>query len=150
MTKPTIHGNRGTLTASIIRAAIAQDLSQIKHEDGLTFADIGRILGKSEDQAAKYCDGTACMDAVTYSFARDEWNGRFTGTLDALIEARKPQGATDRQKLSAILGCAQEVALALEDDDQVCSNDVRKARRKLEAGREAIDELLRKLTVRAA
>lgn len=150
MSKPLIHGNTATLTASLIRAAIAQDLSQIKSEDGLTFADIGRILGKSEDQAAKYCDGTACMDAVTFQFARKEWNGRFTGSVDALVTGARRNRTNDRSKATAICRANMALSLALEDDDEASPEEVRKMRRDLEEGREAIDELLRRLTVRAA
>lgn len=150
MSAPQIHGKGRTLTASLIRAAIAQDLSQIKAEDGLTFGDIGRILGKSEDQVAKYCDGTAGMDAVTFAFARKEWNGRFTGTLDALIEGGKPKSRNDRKLLTALLSANMALSAALEDDEEASPAEVRKARKELEAGRDAIDELLRRLSVRAA
>lgn len=150
MSKPIIHGKGPTLTASLIRAAIAQDLSQIKAEDGLTFADIGRILGKSEDQAAKYCDGTACMDAVTFQFARKEWNGRFTGSVDALVAGARRNKTNDRCKATAICRANMALSVALEDDDEVSPAEARQMRRDLEAAREALDELLRRLTVRAA
>jgi hypothetical protein len=143
---PPIHGNRRTLTASNILGAIAADLSQIKSEDGLTYADIGHVLGKSEDQAAKYCDGSAEMGAVTYTFARREWNGRFTGRVDAMIGASRPPRNDDRAKLTALLCAAQEVASALENDDEMDGCEVAKARRKLEAAQEALAELLRKLS----
>lgn len=150
MSKPQIVGKRRALSASAIREAIATDLMQIKHEDKLTFTDLGRILGKSEDQAAKYCDGTATMDAVTYAFARDQWNGRFTGTLDAMIADGKEVHTPDRTKATVITQLLLELSIALEDDDEACPNDVRKMRKTLEGARGAIDEMLGKLSLRAA
>lgn len=150
MSNPAIHGKRRALSASAVREAIATDLMQIKYEDKLTFADIGRVLGKSEDQAAKYCDGSACMDAVAYAFAKDQWNGRFTGTLDALIAEHNEAATTDRSKATAITKACLALSVALEDDDEASPKEVRKMRKDLEAARGAIDELLSKLSVRAA
>ena len=73
---------RSIFSASHVLQAIAAELSTIKHEDGLTDADIGRVLGKSEDQAAKYRTGLAEMGIVAFAAGKREWNGRFTGALD--------------------------------------------------------------------
>lgn len=141
---PQIVGKRRALSASAILEAIGRDLMQIKAEDRLTFADLGRVLGKSEDQAAKYCEGTAEMGSVAYIFARDQWNGRFTGTIDALVGGSN--GSTpDRSKLSAIVKANLALSLALEDDGEASPAEVRQMRRELEAAREAITELLGKL-----
>lgn len=141
---PQIHGKRRALSASSILEAIGRDLSQIKAEDKLTFSDLGRVLGKSEDQAAKYCEGSAEMGVIAFAFARDQWNGRFTGTLDALIEHGAPV-TTDRSKLSAIMKANLALSLALEDDGEASPSEVRAMRRELETAREAITELLGKL-----
>lgn len=150
MSQPHVVGKRRALSASAILDAAATDLSQIKHEDRLTFADIGRVLGKSEDMAAKYCDGSATMDFVTYTLARDQWNGRFTGTIDAMVSAGKLDNTTDRNKQTLLTKALLDLSIALEDDDECCPRDVRKHRRSLEAAREAIDSLLGKLELRAA
>lgn len=149
MGNPPIHGKRPTLTASRILAAAGDDLAQIKKEDGLTYQDMGRILGKSEDQVAKYCDGSAEMGIVAYTFARREWNGRFTGSLDNLVTGATDESC-DRSKASHIARANYELTVALEDDGEVTPSEVRRMRKSLEAARDAIDELLRKLTVRAA
>lgn len=150
MTQPLIHRSNRALTASNIRQAVADDLSQIKSEDGLTWADIGRIMGKSEDQAAKYADASAEIGIVAYAFARREWNGRFTGTLDRLIAGTRGEVVDDRTKLGIVLRAAMAIAGALEDDNQMDAHEVRQNRATLEAAREEIDALLGKLTVRAA
>jgi len=81
---------RSIFSASAVLDAIASELTVIKHEDGLTDADLGRILGKSEDQAAKYRTGLAEMGIVAFAAGKREWNGRFTGALDRLCVDSRP------------------------------------------------------------
>jgi hypothetical protein len=50
------------------------------------------VLGKSEDSAAHYCDGSATMDAVTFGRGKKEWGSRFTGYFDRLCEAPRRAG----------------------------------------------------------
>jgi hypothetical protein len=139
---------RRRLSASTIRRAIADDLMQIKAEDGLTFEDIGRVLGKSADQAARYCDGTASMCAETYAFGREAWNGRFTGRLDALLSG-KPDDTCDRRKHSTILRAGLAVSVMLEDES-IDDEEIRENRKTLEDARDAIDRLLSRVKPRSA
>ncbi|WP_324807171.1 hypothetical protein SH584_11365 [Sphingomonas sp. LY29] len=148
MSVPTIHGKRIAVTASNVLNAIGNDLLQIKMQDGLRWADIGEILGKSEDQAAKYADGSASMDVVAYAKGRTAWNGRFTGSLDRLIEQAKPE-ANAHNAQSCILKAALALSVALEDGD-LTVDEIRKNRATLEMARGAIDDQLARLTVRAA
>lgn len=143
----TSSGLRRRLSASQIRAAIAADLMQIKHEDGLTFEDIGRVLGKSADMAARYCDGTASMCAETYAFAREAWNGRFTGRLDALIAGR-PDATCDRAKESRVLRAALTLSVALEDGE-ITDTEILANRATLEHAKDAIDALLSRVGPKA-
>jgi hypothetical protein len=138
-------GSRPVFSASSVLDAIASELSTIKHEDGLTDADIGRVLGKSEDQAAKYRAGLAEMGIVAFAAGKREWNGRFTGALDRLCEDSRPGKHCDRAAQSRVLKAALAMSEALEDDDEVCRDEVRKNRATLEAARDAIDAQLRKL-----
>lgn len=135
--------SRRRLSASMIRQAIADDLMQIKAEDGLTFDDIGRILGKSADQAARYCDGTASMCYETAVFGREAWNGRFTGRVDALVAGR-PDTTDDRAKQSSILRASLAVSIMLEDE-KITVEEIKVRRKELEAGRDAFDALLSRL-----
>lgn len=144
MTSPTIHGHRSVFSASSVLDAIAVSLKQIKDEDRLTYADLGAVLGKSEDQAAKYCDGSATMDAVTFARAKREWNGRFTGPYDRLCVETRPGADCDRTRGSKVLKAALALSVALEDDDQVSPAEVRTNRATIEAARDALDDLLRK------
>lgn len=145
MTTPTIHGKRAVYSASAARDRIAEALSTIKHEDGLTWDDIGAILGKSRDQAAKYGDGSAVMDVVTFGRAKREWNGRFTGPFDRLCVDSRPEPGCDRTRESHVLRAALALSLALSDDNEVTPAEVRANRSTIEAARDALDELLRKV-----
>lgn len=127
---------------------IAADLSKIKSEDRLTYADIGRILGKGDDMAARYCDGTAEMGVTAYAFARKEWNGRFTGSLDAMIEEARGDATSDRHKESCILKAAFALSVALVDDD-LTDSEIRANRPTLEAAKDAIEALLKRIAPRA-
>lgn len=143
MPEPAIHGKRPVYSASAALEAIATALSSIKREDGLTFADLGAVLGKSEDQAAKYCDGSATMDAVTFGRGKREWNGRFTGLFDRLCVDSRPSFDGDRAKQSKVLAAALALAIALEDDNIISPQEVRENRSTIEDARDALEDLLR-------
>lgn len=139
---------RSIFSASSVLDAIASELTVIKHEDGLTDGDIGRVLGRSEDQAAKYRTGLAEMGVVAFAAAKREWNGRFTGAFDRLCVDSRPGHLDDRRGHTSLLEAALAFSIALEDGD-FSAEDVRKHRATLENARAAIDAQLAKL-VRAA
>lgn len=140
---------RPVFSASAVVDEVADALSAIRREDGLTFADMAATLGKSEDQAAKYCAGSATMDLVTFARAKREWNGRFTGGLDRLCADTRPVSDADRARQNKVLKAALALSIALEDDDEITPAEVRANRATIECARDALDELLRKI-VRAA
>lgn len=146
MATPTIHGKKPIYSASNALDAIARALSEIKAKDRLTYADLGAVLGKSEDQAAKYCDGSATMDAITFGRAKREWNGRFTGYFDRLCVESRPATHNDRHASNALLEAALGLNRALEGDDKIDANEVLACRTQLEAARDAIEAQLSKLT----
>jgi hypothetical protein len=136
-------------SASAILAAVGEDLTAIKLADRLTYADIGATLNKSEDQAAKYCEGSATMDLITFARGWREWNGRFAGGLARLCHDSRPSMGSDRARESKVLKAALALSVALADDGEIDAIEVRDNRATLEEARDAIDELLGKL-VRAA
>lgn len=138
-------GNRPVFSASHVLEALASELSAIKRDDELTYADMAAVLGKSEDQAAKYCEATATMDVLTFARAKREWNGRFTGALDRLCHDSRPVADADRIRGSKVLKAALALSVALEDDDEITPLEVKANRATIEAARDALDELLRKL-----
>lgn len=132
-------------SASNALNAVGRALLEIKMEDGLTWADMGAVLGKSDDQAAKYADGSATMDFITFGRARKAWNGRFTRYFDQLCEACPPMTGTDDQRgQSSILAAALALSEALEDG-KVDPDEVKACRKKLENARDAIEAQLAKL-----
>lgn len=149
MTVRSSTASRPVFSASAVLEAIGAELSTIKHEDGLTDADLGRVLGKSEDQAAKYRAGLSEMGVVAFAAAKREWNGRFTGALDRLCVESRPGKGSDREGQCKVLEAALAMSVALADDDAIVREEVRKNRATLEAARDAIDEQLRKLVAAA-
>ena len=150
MTAPTIHRANRTFSASAILDAVAADLSQIRDEDGLTYAELGTVLGKSGDQAEKYTKGTAEMGIVAYARAKREWNGRFAGSVNRLIAEARGETTTDREDECALIRAVMALADALADDGEVSVAEVRQHRAVLEQAGEAIAHQLAKLPPRAA
>lgn len=93
MPKPLIHGRRGFITASSLLDAAGAALRAIKEEDKLTWADVGDAIGKSDDQAAKYAEGMATMDFITFFRACQCWNGRFANSVFALSDLHLSESA---------------------------------------------------------
>lgn len=149
MIEPSFHGKRPVFSASAAVEALGRAIGEIKSADRLTWSDVGHVLGVSEDQAAKYADGSATMNAVAYARGKREWNGRFTGYLDRLCVDSRPGGGTDRHDQCNLLKAALALSVALEDDDAITREEVRKNRSTLEAARDAIDHQLRKLVIAA-
>ena len=77
MTAPAIVGRFRTVPASRILETLGDSLERVKREDGLTDVDLGRVLGKSDDQAGKYRNGTADMGVISLLLGVREWDGRF-------------------------------------------------------------------------
>jgi hypothetical protein len=148
MANPHIHGNRAVYSASTALEAAGRALAEIKSQDRLTWSDVGAVLGVSEDQAAKYADGTSTMSFVTFGRGKKEWNGRFTGYFDRLCEDSRPGKVDDRHGHTTILQAALALSVALEDGD-ISPEEVRANRHTLENARDAIEAQLAKLVLRA-
>lgn len=132
---------RTAYSASNAVAVLADALGEIKRDDHLTYADIGAVLGKSEDQAAKYADGSATMDVVTFGRGRREWGARFTGLFDMLCEHGRPARGAPHKALTTIMEAVCALSRALEDGD-FDSADVAGMLTELIEARDAINTLL--------
>jgi hypothetical protein len=122
MTDPHIHGKRGFVSASKIMATMGESLRAIKEADKLTYGDVGQAIGRSDDQASKYCEGTAMMPADAFLRACDRWNGRFANPVYALFglhlhEAGKVDASALQQQLFTLMDLTPAVARALADGD---------------------------------
>ncbi len=145
MPSPTIAGKRPAYSASNALAALGRALSEIKAEDGLTWSDVGAVLGVSDDQAAKYADGTATMNAVTFGRGKREWNGRFTGYFDRLCVESRPGSVDDRLAAHVVLQAATKLSDALTRNDDIPLETIRTHRSTLESARDALAAQLAKL-----
>lgn len=88
MSAPNIHGRRRTFSASSAVDVQNGVLTEIRNEDGATWADMGRVLGKSDDRAAAYANTASPIDLPTFLFGCKEWGGRFADPLLALVGGR--------------------------------------------------------------
>lgn len=145
-----IHGNRAVYSEQSAIAALSKALGEIKHQDALTLDDLAAVLGKSPDQVAKYLAGEAKMDAVTYGRGKREWNGRFTGYFDRLCSDSRPGASNDRECESSVLKAALALSVALSDDNEITAREIRASRSTIEAARDALEDLLRRIRVEAA
>lgn len=141
---------RPVFSALKVVEVVGEDLLRIKQEDGLTWADIGAVLGKSEDQAAKYGAGEADMGLVSFARGAREWNGRFSGTLLRLCADSRPGAASDRLNANAVLKAAAALSEALAKDDEIDLDSIIRNRATLEKARDALDSQLSRLRPGAA
>lgn len=88
MNAPYIHGKRRTFSASAAVDTQNRVLTGIRDEDGATWADMGRVLGKSDDRAAAYANTASPIDMPTFLAGCREWGGRFADPLLALVGGR--------------------------------------------------------------
>lgn len=88
MNAPYIHGRRRTFSASAAVDAQNAVITAIKTEDAATWADMGRVLGKSDDRAAAYANTASPIDLPTFLAGCHEWGGRFADPLLALAGGR--------------------------------------------------------------
>lgn len=117
--KPQIHGRRSSFSVSAALDRMGEDLGNIRREDGLTWADVGRVMGKSDDRAADYARALSEMPVSAFLLACREWNGRFAngvlGMIGMKLVEAGPDSTTDSEKLSRILRLAHLVSEALTD-----------------------------------
>ena len=110
----------------------------------MTWAEIGVVLGKSEDQVAKYADGSAYMDFVTYGRGKREWNGRFTGYFERLCVDSRPGSQCDHSALTNVLSAATSLSQSLADGE-ITAAEIRESRQLFEQARDDLDALLSKV-----
>lgn len=147
MSNPTIHGKTRPVTASDLLDALAGDLTKIKSEDKLTWATIGEVLRRGEDQAAKYADGTATMDWIAYKRGEMAWNGRFTGAVDRLLQSAS-EPVDPKQAQSCLLKASLALSLALEDGE-LTDAEILANRKPLEDAADKIARLLQRVKPRS-
>ncbi|MFD1104602.1 hypothetical protein [Sphingobium olei] len=143
-TKPQIHGRRSSFSVSAALQQIGDDLSDIRKEDSLTWKDVGRVLGKSDDRASDYANALSEMPVSAFLLGCREWNGRFANGVLSLIGMKlveiNADATTDGEKLCHILKLAHLISAAMTDLETPGAIDDGELK---EIGAEALDEASR-------
>lgn len=69
MSAPTIFG----IPSNEVLANLGTALLQVKNARGLTLSDMGYVLGRIDDQVAKYIAGEAEMGVIAWLRANEAW-----------------------------------------------------------------------------
>lgn len=122
MTAPLIHGGRRFISASKLLDVAGEALHAIKRDDGLTWAEVGEAIGKSDDQAGKYATGQATMDFITFFRCCERWNGRFANSVFALsgmtlVDATAADAKNMRLGIIKLTELCAGMQMAMLDDD---------------------------------
>jgi len=121
MSAPHIHRKGSIVPASLLVSVAGDTILKIRSEDGLTWADIGDMIGKSEDQVTKYANGLATMDFTTFLRGVQAWGPRFVnpvlGQIDMHIADRSSDGEHDvKAGMIDLMQLVLELQKALADD----------------------------------
>ena len=120
MNAPYIHGRRRTFSASAAVDTQNAVLTSIRKEDDATWADMGRVLGKSDDRAAAYANTASPIDLPTFLAGCREWGGRFADPLLALVGGRWAEAGavcTSDEKAALTLANLLPAIIAIEADN---------------------------------
>jgi hypothetical protein len=147
VTSPQFHGRRTSFSASKVLEAMGESLSLIKEQDDLTWKDVGRVLGRSDDRAAAYASGGGDMGVTSFLLGCREWNGRFANDALAMIGMKlvpiERETHSDRRFSSALARLQVAVNEALEDDNEIDAEEI-------EGMRALLDEVGRGVDCRRA
>jgi hypothetical protein len=150
VTAPNIHHALRGFCVSDALDTLGEDIATIREEDGLTWEDVGRDLGKCKDRARDYSKGLSEMPLGAFLLGCRRWNGRFAGRVLAMIGKRladletSAEHTTDRAKESSILKAALALSVALSDE-VLTDEEIRANRQTLENASAAIDALLARI-----
>jgi hypothetical protein len=81
MSGPNFHRQDRTVSGSFLLEQLGDTLREIKRDDRLTDADLGRVLGKHADSVASYRAGDGDMGVVSFLFGCERWDGRFANPV---------------------------------------------------------------------
>ncbi len=113
---PPLHRS---ISASKLIDTLAEGLTSIKAEDGLTDAELGKYLHKGQDAGKAYRTGYAEMPVTAFLRGCERWNGRFANDTLALIGMKLVPlhtGEVTPQSLQTRLAkLMMEMSHALED-----------------------------------
>ena len=120
MTSPHFHGLRPSFSVSRALDTLGETLAAIRKEDGLTWKEVGRIIGKSDDRASDYANAMSEMPVGAFLLACKEWNGRFANPTLCMINMslvpNYEDTISDTAKLAHVLKLTHLMSAAIADD----------------------------------
>lgn len=128
MTTPQFHGRYRTIPASLMLDTLGESLTAIKSRDCATDADLGAVLGKSDDRAAAYRAGGADMGVVSFLRGCREWDGCFANGVLGLVGMKlvpiEAESVDDQASITTLLSLAMALSGELERDGKVDDEDL--------------------------
>lgn len=116
---PHIHGRWRSFSVSNALDKLGTALKSIKDEDGLSWKEVGRVLGKSDDRASDYANALSEMPVGAFLLGCREWNGRLANDVFGMIGMKlvPTDGAdiSDTEKLCRVLKLAHLLSAAIAD-----------------------------------
>ena len=116
---PHIHGRYRSFSVSKALETLGNSLKTIKEEDALSWKEVGRILGKSDDRASDYANALSEMPVGAFLLGCREWNGRLANEVFGMIGMKlvPMDGAdvSDTEKLCRVLKLAHLLSAAIAD-----------------------------------
>lgn len=154
MTDKAITPKYRRASGSSLIEALAEALSAIKKEDGLTDKELASFLGKEgQDSGKAYRTGFAEMPVTAFLRGCEVWNGRFANGALALIGMRMSpldKGMmSDRASFTVICTLLAKMSEALENDEIIDDEELADMRTAVEVGGQAIDRLRDRLKLKA-
>ncbi|MES2497105.1 MAG: hypothetical protein V4618_13405 [Pseudomonadota bacterium] len=128
MNAPHIHRARRTFSASKVLDVQGSVLSEIKEQDDITYKDMARVFGKSEDRAAIYTAGGSAMDLPTFLAGCDAWGGRFADPLLRLANGRWAEAGaicTSDDRAALTLAMLLPAVIEVEADGMTEADELR-------------------------
>ncbi|WP_236694598.1 hypothetical protein [Sphingomonas sp. Leaf343] len=113
---------------SLLLDVLGRSLTTIRDQDRATNADLGAVLGKSEDRVAAYRNGDADMGVVSFLRGCREWDGRFANDVLAIVGMKlvpiETHGPCDQAAVTTFLRLTAELSADLEEDGDISDADL--------------------------
>lgn len=138
---PAVHR---AVSGSCLIETLAESLTEIKDQDGLTDEELGRFLHKGKDAGKAYRTGFAEMPLTSFLRGCERWNGRFANAVLGKIGMKLvPLTAGDLNEQTVATRLAKlmlELSIALEDG-KVDDLELARMKRTLVEASEAVDAM---------
>lgn len=142
MEEPNVLGRRIVFSDNNVLEAVGDPLGEIRRQDGLTWTDVGKVLGVGDDSASAYASGYTAMNICAFARGKREWGGRFTGPFDRLVFNSRPGTVCGHTAMNHMLTATAAIHMSFRDGT-MSKRELQQNRSTLEVARDQLDELLR-------